>query len=107
NGIRNMIIGNFSPLSLRNDIGILWENFLMAERLKYNAYYKNYAKSYFWRTTQQQEIDYIEEIDGKIIAFEYKWNPKMKAKFSKSFVDTYNPIVHIVNRSNFRTFIMP
>ncbi len=76
NGIRNAILRNYAPLALRNDVGALWENFFVSERIKANHYNGNYAKSYFWRTTQQQEIDYIEERDGKFFAFEMKWNPK-------------------------------
>ena len=76
NGIRNAVLQNFTPLALRNDVGALWENFFISERIKHNHYMGNYAKSYFWRTTQQQEIDYIEECDGMFTAFEMKWNPK-------------------------------
>src|SRR5574344_300991 len=76
NGIRNALIKNFSPLSLRQDVGALWENFFISERIKYNHYHRNFANYYFWRTTQQQEIDFIEESDGLFTAFEMKWNPK-------------------------------
>jgi predicted AAA+ superfamily ATPase len=76
NGIRNAVLQNFTPLALRNDVGALCENFFISERIKHNHYMGNYAKSYFWRTTQQQEIDYIEECDGMFTAFEMKWNPK-------------------------------
>ena len=76
NGIRNAVIKNFSPLSLRQDVGALWENFVVSERLKQNHYCGRYVNSYFWRTTSQQEIDYVEEKDGTFTAFEMKWNPK-------------------------------
>ena len=76
NGIRNAILQNFTPLALRTDVGELWENFFISERMKYNHYSANYVRSYFWRTTLQQEIDYIEEQDGQFMAFEMKWNPK-------------------------------
>ena len=79
NGVRNAIVSNFSPLDLRNDIGNLWENFLISERVKNNAYHNKNAKYYFWRTTQKQEIDFIEEIDGKLFAYEFKYNPKKNA----------------------------
>ncbi len=78
NGIRNAVIQNFAPLSMRNDVGALWENFFISERIKANEYEGRYAKSYFWRTTQQQEIDYIEESDGQFAVFEMKWNPRKK-----------------------------
>ena len=90
NGIRNAVIQNFAPLTLRNDIGALWENFFISERIKANEYEGRYAKSYFWRTTDQQEIDYIEELDGEFTAFEMKWNPRrqtiaLPAAFQKSY----------------------
>ncbi len=90
NGILNTIIGNFTPVELRPDIGALWENYIISERIKSNAYSGFYGKSYFWRTTQQQEIDYIEEADGKLNAYEFKWNPKKKARFPKTFLNAYN-----------------
>lgn len=91
NGIRNAIIQNFSPLSLRNDTGALWENFFISERIKANHYNGHYAKSYFWRTTLQQEIDYIEEYDGKFLAFELKWNPKKsRVSLPSSFEKEYD-----------------
>ncbi|MDE5710828.1 ATP-binding protein [Bacteroides sp.] len=86
NGIRNAVIQNFAPLNLRQDTGALWENFFISERLKANHYAGRFAKSYFWRTTRQQEIDYIEESDGKFTVFEMKWNPK---KAQTSFPDTF------------------
>jgi predicted AAA+ superfamily ATPase len=102
NGIRNAIIGNYSPVTSRNDVGALWENFLISERLKLLRYNGFYGHTYFWRTTQQQEIDYIEEIDGKIYAFEFKWNPGAKTKFATTFVETYKPTeTKVIHRDNF------
>ncbi len=89
NGIRNAIISNFNSLSLRTDTGALWENFIISERMKYLHYHDIYPNCYFWRTTQQQEIDYIEEMDGKLHAFEFKWNPNKKVSFPKTFADAY------------------
>ena len=90
NGIRNAILQNFAPLNLRNDVGALWENFFISERMKANHYNGRYCKSYFWRTTQQQEIDYIEEEDGTFAAFEMKWNPKKASTvFPSTFINTY------------------
>ena len=90
NGIRNAVIQNFAPLSMRNDVGALWENFFISERIKSNEYEGRYAKSYFWRTTQQQEIDYIEETDGQFTAFEMKWNPRKKTTpLPAVFLKTY------------------
>lgn len=96
NGIRNAILRNFTPLALRGDVGALWENFFISERLKANHYAGRYARSYFWRTKSQQEIDYIEEIDGQFFAFEMKWNPhKAKASFPASFIKAY-PVAEAV-----------
>ncbi len=91
NGIRNAILQNFAPLSLRQDVGALWENFFISERLKANHYAGRYVNSYFWRTSQQQKIDYIEECDGRFSLFELKWNPKRSnTKFPASFLSTYD-----------------
>lgn len=103
NGIRNMIIGNFNFLNLRQDKGALWGNFIISERVKKNNYENNFAKPYFWRTTHQQEIDYIEETQEKINGFEIKWNAK--AKIPKLFKETYNADVAIITRENFRDFL--
>ena len=105
NGIRNMVIGNFNALALRQDKGALWENFLISERIKKNNYENSLAKSYFWRTVQQQEIDYVEEVNGKITAFEIKWNANAKQKTPKLFNETYNAKTEIINQENFRTFL--
>lgn len=88
-GIRNAIIRNYSPVNLRNDIGALWENFLIAERVKMNAYLNRDVATYFWRTNQQQEIDFIEESNGQVSAFEFKWNPRKAGRFSKTFTNAY------------------
>ena len=89
NGLRNAIINNFNPMSLRADTGALWENFLVSERQKLLAYHEISANRYFWRTHAQQEIDYIEERDGKLYAFEFKWNASTKARISKTFTRAY------------------
>lgn len=108
NGIRNAILGNFLPLEKRTDTGALWENYLIAERKKILSYQKFYGHTYFWRTTQQQEIDYVEEIDGSFEAFEFKWNPNVKATFPKSFLENY-PIKNkqIVHPKNYTEFLKP
>lgn len=90
NGIRNAIIGNFKPVEFRQDLGALWENFAIAERIKWQNYNKWYGRNYFWRTYQQQEIDWIEEKDSKFSAFEFKWNiKKSKSKFPSTFLNHY------------------
>lgn len=109
NGIRNAILQNFTPLSLRNDTGALWENFFITERLKANHYNRRYAKGYFWRTKTQQEIDYIEESDGTFTAFELKWNPKKAATpLPKAFIEAY-PVTQsaVITPDNWLDFFLP
>ena len=89
-GIRNAVLQNFAPLALRQDVGSLWENYFIAERIKHNNYTGNRANCYFWRTTTQQEIDYIEESDGAFSIFEIKWNEKRaKTPFPATFTSNY------------------
>jgi predicted AAA+ superfamily ATPase len=106
NGIRNAILANFQPLALRQDTGALWENFLINERLKYLEYDRVAANRYFWRTYEQQEIDYLEERDGRFFAFEFKWNPSAKWRAPKSFLSAYpEAVTQVIHRDNFEAFI--
>ena len=105
NGVRNIVIGNFNSLNLRQDKGALWENFLVSERMKFLSYSQSVAKPYFWRTTTQQEIDYIETNADAISAFEFKWANSKKVKFPKSFQDAYNPSFLVLDKDNFREFL--
>ena len=106
NGIRNAIIGNFNNIESRNDIGALWENYLVSERIKFNLFGGKDNRKFFWRTTQQQEIDYIEEISGEIFCYEFKWNKNAKAKFSKTFIDNYKPKkVKLITPENYYEFL--
>lgn len=104
-GIRNMVLGNFNALDLRQDKGVLWENFLISERIKKLQYDNSLARPYFWRTVQQQEIDYVEEDAGKVTGYEIKWNEKAKIKLPKVFAETYNAEIVVLNRENFRIFL--
>jgi hypothetical protein len=105
NGIRNALIDNFKPLSLRNDVGELWENYLMVERLKKNNYEQNFKEIYFWRTYDQQEIDYIEEKNQEIEAFEFKWG-NTKAKIPVAFANAYPEAkFSIISKENYLDFI--
>ena len=106
NGIRNTIIASMNKIQLRTDVGALWENFLVAERMKQVEYKSLQASSYFWRTTQQQEIDYIELINQELYAYEFKWNPAKSVKISKTFIKNYNAETFIINRKNFREFVI-
>lgn len=107
NGIRNAVIKNFNPPDLRQDTGALWENFLVSERQKHNAYTRRAVNSYFWRTHAQQEIDYIEESGGQLNAFEFKWNEKAKVKLPESFANAYPGTgFSSVNRNNYMEFLV-
>lgn len=89
-GIRNAVIGNLAQVENRNDVGELWENFIIAERMKQNSYSGSFTQTGFWRTKQQKEIDYIEEEDGQLRAFEFKWNlRKAKVKCPEGFASAY------------------
>lgn len=108
NGLRNAIIKQFSPIGMRDDVGALWENFLMAERLKKIHYNRLYCNRFFWRNQAQQEIDYIEERDGQLHAYEFKWSDKKgKKKFPVKFTDAYNPaITEVIHQENYLEFIL-
>jgi predicted AAA+ superfamily ATPase len=109
NGIRNAVLSNLLPLSSRTDAGVLWGNFIISERIKLNFNNDIVFKSYFWRTTQQQEIDYIEEVDGKLSAFEFKWNRNTarKAFLSKTFSGAYPETpFKVITRENIDEFLL-
>ncbi len=106
NGIRNMVIGNFNPIELRNDKGALWENFLISERVKQIEYKQSLAHTYFWRTKQQQEVDFVEENGGEIFGYEFKWNKKKYQKLPKTFTETYNAKSKVIDKENFREFVI-
>jgi len=106
NGIRNAILKNFSPLALRNDTGALWENFLLAERMKRNAYSDYACNAYFWRTTSQQEIDYVEDANGRLQAFKFKWQPKKQLRFPAAFLENYpDSQTALIHNQNFDAFV--
>lgn len=106
NGVRNMIIGDFTPFALRQDKGALWENFMISERKKLLNLQQSLVKPYFWRTTSQQEIDYIEVNPHKIEAFEFKWTHNKKTKIPKAFQTAYNADFKVIDKNNFREFIL-
>lgn len=106
NGVRNALIGNFTNIESRTDVGALWENFLISERMKRLNNNERWAQRFFWRTTEQQEIDYVEEEDGFIRAFEFKWSKITKAKISKTFSNAYpNATTTIISPENYESFI--
>jgi len=107
NGIRNALIGNFNSIHSRIDIGALWENFIISERIKFLNNHNVKKDFYFWRTTQQQEIDFIEEDINGLTAYEFKWNEKKKPKFSKTFSKAYTKAgFKVVNSKNYVDFLM-
>lgn len=108
NGVRNSVISNFSPVDLRSDIGALWENFLISERIKNNAYHNKHAKYYFWRTTQKQEIDFIEEAEQNLFAYEFKYNPKKaNSKCPLTFSNNYpNVPFDVITSENYMDFVV-
>ncbi len=108
NGIRNALISDFRPAEVRQDIGGLWENYLIAERLKLLSYAGVSCGSWFWRTSQQQEIDYIEERNGKISAFEMKWSAAAKPPGKRAFKTAYPDSDFVtVSRENYDEFLIP
>ena len=101
NGIINAVTRNFNTLNNRNDVGALWENYMISERIKYLQQNQLEAETFFWRTTQQQEIDYIEKTVEALLAVEFKWNPKAKAKIPLTFLKAYNNVqIQIISREN-------
>lgn len=89
NGVRNAVLSHFAPLELRGDVGALWENMMVSERMKRNAYGGHYVNAYFWRTHDQKEIDFIEESDGLLHAYEFKWNPHARSRIPRTFATSY------------------
>jgi hypothetical protein len=107
NGIRNAIIAEFKPLNLRNDAGVLWENYIISERYKRNQYKRTYTNMFFWRTYDQQEIDLIEVNEGKTDAFEIKWNPRKSKNPPKGWSVNYPGAgFTIINSGNYLDFIV-
>ena len=106
NGVRNALINNFLPLALRNDTGALWENYMISERKKFIEYHELYSGTYFWRTHTQQEIDYIEDRDGILHAFEFKWKESKRVAAPSAFSAAYpNHRFITVTPSNYLDFL--
>ena len=107
NGIRNALISNFSQMEIRTDSGALWENFAISERIKFTAYNQLWCNRYFWRTHEQKEIDYVEDSDGILSAFEFKYNPKKKVTVPKHFAEAYpNANFKVITPDNFEEFVL-
>ena len=107
NGIRNAIINNFARLEFRTDVGALWENYLAAERVKFQNYTQKTVYNFFWRTYDQQELDWLEEENGKLSGFEFKWNENRKAKIPTAFAKAYPEAgFEVINKQNYLDFIV-
>ena len=106
NGIRNGIIANFSRLDSRTDLGALWENYVAAERIKHQNYTQKLVTNYFWRTYDQQELDWLEEENGILRGYEFKWNENRKAKIPTAFAKAYpEATFEVINKGNYLDFI--
>lgn len=107
NGIRNGIISNFTRLEARTDVGALWENYVAFERIKHQNYNQRFVTNYFWRTYDQQELDWLEEENGILRAYEFKWNEKRKAKIPTAFAKAYpEASFEVINTINYLDFIV-
>lgn len=107
NGIRNALISNFSPMELRTDSGALWENFAISERIKFTSYSHLWCNRYFWRTHEQKEIDYVEDRDGQLSAFEFKYSTKKKVVVPKHFAEAYpSATFKVITPDNFEEFVL-
>ena len=108
NGVLNTLLSNYLPVRQRTDAGALWENFLVSERMKRNAYAGHWCNRYFWRTHKQKEIDYVEEFDGRLHAYEFKYNPRKNAMIPKDFAAAYPDAAFMeITPANFDAFVMP
>ena len=106
NGLRNILVGNMNPIELRNDIGALWENYIISERIKYQKYSRMLVYNYFWRTYDQQEIDWVEDRGGYLYGYEFKWNVKKRVKEPVAWRDAYeNAEFEVINSENYVDWI--
>jgi predicted AAA+ superfamily ATPase len=108
NGIRNILIGNMNPIEIRDDVGALWENYMISERIKFQTYSRMLVYNYFWRTYDQQEIDWVEDREGILHAYELKWNPSRKAKQPIAWKSAYkNSTFEVIHSDNYADWIAP
>ena len=107
NGLRNLLIANINPIGMRNDIGMLWENYVISERIKFQRYNKMIVNNYFWRTYDQQEIDWVEEREGNLFGFEFKWNAKRKVKVPGAWKREYEKAeFKVINQDNYLDWVI-
>lgn len=106
NGIRNAVVNDFRPISQRDDVGLLWENFAISERMKLHAHLNRHCRSYFWRNYNGSEVDYIEEKHGELSAFEMKWKKKSSQKVTRAFTNEYPEAkTEVINPSEIKEFL--
>lgn len=106
NGIRNILIGNLNPIHLRNDMGVLWENYMVSERIKFQNYNHMLVYNYFWRTYDQQEIDWVEDRGGQLYGYEFKWNASKKVKAPGGWTKAYpNAEFKVINPDNYSEWL--
>jgi len=103
-GIRNALINNFNPLTKRDDVGALWENFLIIERIKLNAYTNRYVSNFFWKTYDGTEVDYVEQYADSLDGYEIKWNHKKKTA-PESWLKNPNSSYRLINIDNYKEFL--
>ena len=102
NGVRNVLVGNLNPIHLRNDVGILWENYMVSERVKYQSYNNLLVYNYFWRTYDQQEIDWVEDRGGQLYGYEFKWNARKRTKAPGGWTKNYPEAqFEVINPDNY------
>jgi predicted AAA+ superfamily ATPase len=106
NGIRNAIISNFSDISIRTDVGVLWENFVINERMKFLEYHQKNIQTYFWRATQGGEVDLLEQKNNELSAYEIKWNKLAKFKLPVAFTKSYQANFSGIHTENFLPFVI-
>jgi predicted AAA+ superfamily ATPase len=107
NGVRNILVGNLNPIHLRNDMGELWENYMISERIKYQNYNDMLVYNYFWRTYDQQEIDWIEDRGGKLYGYEFKWNSNKKSKIPGAWKKAYPDAGYqVINPDNYTEWLL-
>ena len=106
NGLRNILVANMNPIELRNDIGMLWENYAISERLKYQKYSRMIVNNFFWRTYDQQEIDWVEEREGNLFGYEFKWNSRKIVKPPKAWINAYpGTEFQVINQENYLNWV--
>lgn len=104
-GIRNAVINNFNPIDKREDLGALWENFMVVERMKYREYHRIEANQYFWRTYDGSEVDLVEEREGRLYGYEFKWKPREHARVLTKWNEYKGSSYQVVTSDHLKGFV--